>query len=52
MKEIELINKRGPREKQFLREDGSIVAKIYNQDMNEEVIEDNQEEMSQEIIEE
>ena len=34
MREVELINKRRPREKQFLREDGSIVAKIYNKDVH------------------
>lgn len=34
MKEIELIGKRKPREKHFLREDGCIVTKIYNTDIH------------------
>lgn len=34
MKEIELINKRKPREKHFLQEDGTIVAKIYDSDIH------------------
>lgn len=34
MKEIELINKRKLREKHFLQEDGTIVAKIYNTDIH------------------
>lgn len=34
MKEVELINKRKPREKHFLREDGTIVAKIYNSNIH------------------
>ena len=34
MKEIELINKRKLREKHFLREDGTIVAKVYNEDIH------------------
>lgn len=34
MKEIELIHKRKPREKHFLREDGTTVAKIYNTDIH------------------
>lgn len=34
MKEVELIDKRRPREKHFLREDGTIVAKIYNMDIH------------------
>lgn len=34
MKEIEIISKRKPREKHFLREDGSIVAKIYSDDVH------------------
>lgn len=37
MKEIELINKRKPREKHFLQEDGTIVAKIYDSDIHYEV---------------
>lgn len=34
MKEVELINKRKPREKHFLREDGTIVAKIYDSNIH------------------
>lgn len=34
MKEVELINKRKPREKHFLQEDGTIVAKIYDSDIH------------------
>lgn len=34
MKEIELIEKRKTREKHFLQEDGTIVAKIYNDDVH------------------
>ena len=34
MKEIELVHKRKPREKHFLRSDGTILAKIYNQDIH------------------
>lgn len=34
MKEIELINKRKKREKHFLREDGTIIAKLYNDDVH------------------
>ncbi len=34
MKEIELLNKRKKREKHFLREDGTIIAKIYNEDIH------------------
>ena len=34
MKEIELIHKRRPREKHYLREDGTIIAKIYDTDIH------------------
>lgn len=34
MKEIEIISKRKPREKHFLRDDGCIVAKIYSDDIH------------------
>ncbi len=34
MKEIELIEKRKPREKHFLQEDGTIIAKVYNEDIH------------------
>ena len=34
MKEIELIEKRKPREKHFLREDGTFVAKVYSEDIH------------------
>lgn len=34
MKEIELIEKRKPREKHFLREDGTFVVKVYNEDIH------------------
>lgn len=34
MKEIELIEKRKPREKHFLREDGTFIAKIYSDDIH------------------
>lgn len=34
MKEIELINKRKPREKHFLQEDGTIVAKVYSDNIH------------------
>lgn len=34
MKEIELINKRKPREKHFLQEDGTIIAKVYDSDIH------------------
>ena len=34
MKQIELIEKRKPREKHFLQEDGTIVAKIYSDDIH------------------
>ena len=34
MKEVELISKRKPREKHFLQEDGTIVAKIFNKDIH------------------
>ena len=34
MKEIELINKRKPREKHFLQENGTIIAKIYDTDIH------------------
>lgn len=34
MKEIELIGKRGKREKHFLQSDGSVIAKIYNEDIH------------------
>lgn len=34
MKETELINLRGKREKHFLQENGDIIAKIYNDDVN------------------
>ena len=34
MKQIELIEKRKPREKHFLQEDGTIIAKIYNDDIH------------------
>ena len=34
MKEIELIEKRKPREKHFLRDDGIIVAKMYDNDIH------------------
>lgn len=34
MKEIELIEKRKPREKHFLQEDGTILAKIYNEEIH------------------
>lgn len=34
MKEIELIEKRKPREKHFLRDDGTIVAKMYDNDIH------------------
>ena len=30
MKEIEIISKRKPNEKHFLREDGTFVARVYN----------------------
>jgi len=34
MKEIELVQKRKPREKHFLQEDGTIVAKVYSDDIH------------------
>lgn len=34
LKETELIEKRKPREKHFLREDGTIVAKVYSNDVH------------------
>lgn len=34
MKEIELINLRKKREKHFLQSDGSIIAKVYNEDIH------------------
>ena len=34
MKEIELIEKRRSREKHFLREDGTFVAKLYDKDIH------------------
>ena len=34
MKEIELVYKRKPREKHFLQPDGTIVAKIFNDDIH------------------
>jgi len=34
MKQIELISKRKPREKHFLQEDGTIIAKVYNEDVH------------------
>lgn len=34
MKEIELIEKRKPREKHFLQENGEIIAKIYGEDIH------------------
>ncbi len=34
MKEIELINKRKLREKHFLQEDGTIIAKVYNRNVH------------------
>ena len=34
MKEIELIEKRKPREKHFLRDDGTIVARVYDNDIH------------------
>ena len=34
MKEIELKNKRQRREKQFLQEDGSVILKLYNEDIH------------------
>lgn len=34
MKEIELINKRKKREKHFLRDDGTIIAKVYDDDIH------------------
>ena len=34
MKEIEIISKRKPNEKHFLREDGTFVAKIYPKDIH------------------
>ena len=34
MKEIELIEKRNRKEKHFLQEDGTIIAKIYNDDIH------------------
>ena len=34
MKQIELIDKRKPREKHFLQEDGTIIAKLYNEDIH------------------
>ena len=34
MQEIELIEKRKPREKHFLREDGTFIAKIYSDDIH------------------
>ena len=34
MKEIELIEKRKPREKHFLQEDGTIIAKVYDSDIH------------------
>ena len=34
MKEIEILEKRRPKEKHFLREDGSMKAIIYNEDIH------------------
>jgi len=34
VKEIELLGKRGPREKHFLREDGTIKAEVYDTDIH------------------
>ena len=34
MREVELVSKRKPKEKHFLREDGTIVARIYNQNVH------------------
>ena len=34
MEEIELIGKRKPREKHFLQEDGTIIAKMYDTDVH------------------
>lgn len=34
MKQVELIEKRRPREKHFLQEDGTIVAELYNDDVH------------------
>lgn len=34
MKEIEIISKRGAKEKHFLREDGTFVARVYNDDIH------------------
>ena len=34
MKQIELIEKRSPREKHFLQEDGTIIAEIYDDDVH------------------
>ena len=34
MKEIEILEKRGPKEKHFLREDGCMKAIIYNEDIH------------------
>ena len=34
MKQIELIEKRKPREKHFLREDGTILAEVYDTDIH------------------
>lgn len=34
MREIELINKRKKREKHFLKENGEIIAKLYDQDIH------------------
>lgn len=51
MKEIELINKRKPREKHFLQEDGTIVAKIFNKDIHY-LKDDKYEEIDNTLIEE
>ena len=34
MKQVELIEKRKPREKHFLREDGTILAEVYDTDIH------------------
>ena len=34
MREFELIEKRNSREKHFLQEDGTIIAKMYNEDIH------------------
>ena len=34
MKEIEILEKRGKREKHFLQENGEIIAKMYSDDIH------------------